>query len=917
MSATTGITLTGTTSNETLLGTSGDDTFYASAGNDRIWGGTGGFDRLVLSGALSDYSVKDNGDGSYTLTDLRPGGDGEDVVRAIDNFQFTDATVSMSDLLARTVNLMTGTAGADTLLGTGRNDRFEGGAGDDRIWGGSGGEDMAVYSGRASDYAIRDNGNGSYTITGKRGLDGVDVIRDIEQLKFSDKAISTTDFLATMPNVVTGTAGNDEQLGTAGNDRFLASGGDDRIWGGEGGDDLLVLTGRFEDYVIIDRLNGSYLVVDIRSGSPDGKDIVRDIGTFQFADRLATLGEFVAAHPNNFVHDGNGTAGNDVLIGTDGDDVLQGGGGKDRIWGGSGGDDTAVFTGAAADYEIVDNDNGAFTIIDLRAGSPDGISVVRDVEHFRFADATMDVVTAEDGSATLVTTLRGTAANDLMTGAHTSGLFDAHSNDLIIGNAGTDELRGGPGDDTLLGDSEEITYTHEFTSFPDTELPRFEYEPGLYQAINGQLVKLDPLTGQYAPIGPDNPNYNAAGLNPEDGYAYGVGTGGAIKGHLLRIGSDGNYESLGSGYPAVAAGGMSEDGKLYLMTSASQMTVIDIETLEKSVVSFGGAKPPAVHDIVFVPNDDAGTFYGVSVNGVLVAYDMTTMTVSTASIDGLLVGEGPYGAGWTSADGGLYFSHNSTGNIYGISGVENMEPSASLLSVGGTSSTNDGFSFGTATLPQELLGDGDDHLLGGAGNDTLRGQGGNDLLNGGEGADVLDGGTGFDTADYSHSTTAIELNLATGVHTGEAAGDVFLSIEQYVGSAFGDVMIAGGGNVHFDGRAGNDQLTGGAGADHLWGNDGDDVLAGGAGNDVLRGGLGADTFVFEAGGGSDIVRDFEAGIDLLDFTAFGAGFGAGSLLVAETGSGALLSWEYDGAAQQVLLEQVQVTSLPNDAFIFA
>jgi Ca2+-binding RTX toxin-like protein len=236
------------------------------------------------------------------------------------------------------------------------------------------------------------------------------------------------------------------------------------------------------------------------------------------------------------------------------------------------------------------------------------------------------------------------------------------------------------------------------------------------------------------------------------------------------------------------------------------MTVIDVETLEMSVVTFGGPKPPAVHDIVYIPNDDAGTFYGVSVNGVLVAYDMTSMTVSTASVGGLLVGQGAYGAGWTSADGGLYFSHNQTGNIYGISGVENMEPSAALLSVGGTSSRNGGLSFGTAALPQELLGDGGDHLLGGAGNDTLRGQGGNDLLNGGEGADMLDGGTGFDTADYSHASSAIELNLATGMHTGEAAGDVFLSIEQYVGTAFGDVMTGGGGSVHFDGRGGNDLL---------------------------------------------------------------------------------------------------------------
>lgn len=894
-------TFTGTLEADVLLGTSDDDVFSASAGDDRVWGGLAGNDTLILTGRLSDYTVRDNGNGSYTVTDLRAEGDGVNVVRSIDNFQFTDRTVTEAELLAQSSNVVTGSHGDDTLLGTGRNDRFEGGAGDDRIWGGTDGEDVAVLSGQTADYKIKDNGNGSFTITDLRGVDGVDVIRDIELLQFSDGAVGTSDFMASMPNEVSGSSGDDVQLGTAGNDKFTSSGGDDRIWGGTGGDDLLIMSGNFDDYAIVDNRNGSYQVIDLRSGAPDGTDVVRDIGTFQFADRLSTLAEFKAAHPNNYIFDGVGTGANDILIGSANDDRLQGGGGKDRIWGGSDGNDTAVFTGNFADYEITDNDNGAITVKDMRLGSPDGTAVVRDVEQFEFEDGTVASSNILSGANQLATTLRGTAADDTVSGAHTDGLFDAHTNDKIVGNAGDDFLRGGPGDDLLIGDSIAIVDTHTLTSTPATDLERFAYEPGLYQAINGQLVKLDPLSGNYTPIGVDNPNYNAAGLNPADGYAYGVGTGGPIRGHLLRIGADGAYESLGSGFPAVAAGGIGGDGDLYLRTGAMKMTVIDLESLEQSVINFAGEKPPSVHDLVFVDNDAGGIFYGVSVNAVLVAYNMADLSISTASIDGLLVGKGAYGAGWTSSDGGLYFSHNSTGNIYGISGLENMEPSGALLSVGSKSTINDGFSFGTVALPEELLGEGGDNLLGGAGNDTLRGGEGNDFLDGGSGADILEGGADIDHADYSRAADGVHANLAVGGIAGEAAGDTYATIENLIGSHYQDTLIGDAGNNEIAGRAGDDTLSGGAGDDVLRGEGGADVLDGGDGHDVatyyfsetgvsvdlatgtgLGGEAEGDTLTsIEAVQGSNIGDDILLGSNLADLLQ---GFGGDDVLEGRDGA---------------------------------
>ncbi|MBM1174861.1 calcium-binding protein, partial [Microvirga arabica] len=112
---------------------------------------------------------------------------------------------------------------------------------------------------------------------------------------------------------------------------------------------------------------------------------------------------------------------------------------------------------------------------------------------------------------------------------------------------------------------------------------------------------------------------------------------------------------------------------------------------------------------------------------------------------------------------------------------------------------------------------------GGAGDDTIQGSNGDDLLLGGSGADRLLGGNGFDTAVYSKARAAVVVNLENpSNNTGDAAGDVYTSIESVIGSFFNDV------------------ISGNAAANSLLGNYGDDVLEGGAGGDALGGGAGYD-----------------------------------------------------------------------------
>ena len=97
-------------------------------------------------------------------------------------------------------------------------------------------------------------------------------------------------------------------------------------------------------------------------------------------------------------------------------------------------------------------------------------------------------------------------------------------------------------------------------------------------------------------------------------------------------------------------------------------------------------------------------------------------------------------------------------------------------------------------------------------------------------------------ASYSDATGPVVINLQDPSQTtGDAQGDVLISIEQFGLSEFGDTFIGLddplNGDVVF-GRGGNDTLLGFAGDDELYGEDGDDYIVGGEGADIIDGGTG-------------------------------------------------------------------------------
>lgn len=185
--------LTGAGGNDTLEGNDGNDLLTGGKGNDRLSGGNGN-DIATFSGNVSDYTIKENADHSFTITDSRPGGDGSDTLIDIEYARFDDRTVNLSaklasvdsaaltsasdvqtgaaqvsDAVQQTVNSTVSSAVSQVLHGAKHADLLRGAAGDDVVNGGLG-----------ADTLIGGDGSDTFAFTTKLGKGNVDHIVDFE-----------------------------------------------------------------------------------------------------------------------------------------------------------------------------------------------------------------------------------------------------------------------------------------------------------------------------------------------------------------------------------------------------------------------------------------------------------------------------------------------------------------------------------------------------------------------------------------------------------------------------------------------------------------------------------------------------------------------------------------------------------------
>lgn len=130
------------------------------------------------------------------------------------------------------------------------------------------------------------------------------------------------------------------------------------------------------------------------------------------------------------------------------------------------------------------------------------------------------------------------------------------------------------------------------------------------------------------------------------------------------------------------------------------------------------------------------------------------------------------------------------------------------------------------------------------------GSDGNDLIIGDAGPDLLVGGKGIDTVTFEAHGGAISASLAPpAIYSSSAT--VYASIENLVGSNYGDTLAGSDAANQLSGMGGSDSITGGLGADSITGGLGDDALQGNAGNDSIHGNQGNDALY--GGQGDDTV----------------------------------------------------------------
>ncbi|MGB7213840.1 MAG: hypothetical protein WBE98_02135, partial [Gammaproteobacteria bacterium] len=171
------------------------------------------------------------------------------------------------------------------------------------------------YSSNPASYVgelILRNGTISGTSTGLRigepgvaGLSGVNV--RAENVKVTDYL---TDGFAAFENLtdetltLIGSDGDDLLVASAADDRLAGGAGNDELNGGEG-TDTAVFSGTQADYKVEYAVDlGQYVVTDLRSGSPDGVDVLKSVELAEFADGTATLSAIRA--PVTFVVDPTG-----------------------------------------------------------------------------------------------------------------------------------------------------------------------------------------------------------------------------------------------------------------------------------------------------------------------------------------------------------------------------------------------------------------------------------------------------------------------------------------------------------------------------------------------------------------------------------------------------------------------------------
>ncbi|HEX8366910.1 MAG TPA: Ig-like domain-containing protein [Allosphingosinicella sp.] len=754
-----------------------------------------------------------------------------------------------ADRLASTAGLrINGVQGDGSALSIPVSATINAGAGDDVVHAGDMGNNAygaegndTLYGGRLDDWLL--------------GGDGNDVIH----------AGSQAGGLGGDGNYLDGGAGNDQIVGREGSDWIEGGDGTDVLDGGGGGDILAggagdgddLKGGHGDDEYLVRRGDGSDEANEVASGAPVVAGMVGDA----VRNRFILLSQPGNAHLRNWIGDGfeieraevirqaSGTTAPGAVAAVDAD-----------------GEDSIVFAegigmGDVRLFRPKDANGNDLPDLIVQVMTTDPLSGVesfsgtqlrvRDwftnpfkrVEWLKFADGN------EIRIADVETFIVGTNGDDILNGTNGRDfVYGGGGNDHIRLYAGDDIGSGGSGDDAVWGDEDRDLLIGGVGS------------DKLYGGTQDDSLSGD--AGNDELMGEDGADVLSGGRGDD----LLVGGAGADTFKFSR----GDGRDLIVSEPAAAAADAGNDANWQTIWQGDWIGEFDREWLgwdntfrwrgtgaTRRLEMYVGAVTS-----VFAASDIIEFDIGIDIqdvvlvregaNLVLVVSDADAEFTSAATAADRITIQNWY----NSADPAAWGSSTPVGRFafYQTGILEAANEGWSLVAGGEGADTISAAGLGVSSSKFWITGGGgDDVVEGGAGDDILHGNGGSDelrggggkdvlyagagnnVLIGGAGADTLVGGFGTDTASYAGSG-GVKASLSDpSKNTGDAAGDVYSSIEN---------------------------LTGGDGADDLEGHAGENAIHGGRGSDYLRGRLGADTYMWNSGDGADVIFEgFEEAID--------------------------------------------------------